>query len=114
MPSADTDMATDGVLLLASNHTSEIHIHFAAPDEYTLGPFEGAALRAERENERQERSDLVAIASCGPAHAQSAKFKFSFIDIYSGSYADPIETLKVDDYLKDGGNIIDHRNSTAS
>ncbi len=109
-PSADTDMVTDGLLLLASPQRKEIHLIYADTDEYSLGPFDGAVQRANRENEVQKRNDLVAVG-IDPAmpSANAEVCKYAFHDVVNDGYADAIETLELDEFLSEGGTIVDRR-----
>lgn len=111
-PSADTDMATDGVILLASYSRKEIHICCASDDEYELGPYHGTIRRASRENEAQGRDDLAGIAiDTGEISTVTPDIGFAFHDVVSNGYADVIDDVSIDVFLAEGGRIVDARSS---
>ena len=110
-PQADTDMATDGLFILVSKEKEEIQLHMASGDEYPLGPHQGAQLRAKRENEKNQRNDLVAasVDLSTPADSRSC-CRFAYHDAMDESeHADAIERISVEEFRAQGGRLEDLR-----
>ena len=112
IPSADTDMATDGLILLASQSRNEIHICYASRDEYELGPYPGSIRRANREGTAQQRTDLAGVR-IDPREASAIKpgIGFALHGLVADGYADVVAEISVVDYIAGGGTIVDARNS---
>ena len=110
-PSADTDMATDGVILLASKIKKEIQILYVSAEDYPLGPYKGAEHRAEEENAIENRDDLAPVGIDLKSKSLFEHIgRFAYFDIHdTQDRADPIEHISIDDYLKIGGVVIDKR-----
>ena len=109
--SADVDYVTDGLILLASTDKEEIILLYASNDEYRLGPDKGSVLRAERENQRGNRKDLVGIVF--DENMPSIKpelLDVAFRDIHdSRDHADAIAEVSQSKYRKSGGVLVDKR-----
>jgi hypothetical protein len=108
-PSADTDMATDGLFILVSKEKEEVQLHMAASDEYPLGPLDGAVLRAEKENQKNDRSDLVAVSVDLSTPSKTFGLgRFAYHDIFDeNEHSDAIERVSVSEFTINGGVIED-------
>ncbi|MGJ8674236.1 hypothetical protein [Rubritalea sp.] len=110
-PQADTDMATDGLLIVISRETNEIQLHLASAEQYPLGPYDGAKSCAMIQNNKHARSDLRAssIDIEAPSYS-SSNCNFAFHDILElAGHADVIESLTVDEFIRIGGTLHDYR-----
>jgi len=110
-PQADTDMATDGLFILTSKEREEIQLHMASGKEYSLGPYQGAQVRAKLENEKQHRNDLAATSLdlSEPAENRSCCL-FAFYDVFDQSgHADASEKITTVEFLARGGLLKDLR-----
>lgn len=134
VPSADTDMATDGLLVLTSKEKKEIFLCMALAEEYPLGPDEASRRCAIRLQEKLRRSDLAPVllnleepaikatwqdgrsfkVPAAQAHWRDSEFsswRFAFTDIYDeDDFADPVSELSCEEFIATGGVIIDSRN----
>ena len=112
-PQADTDMATDGLFILVSKDKEEIQLHMASSDEYPLGPYEGAKIRAARENKNNNRSDLVAASvDLNTMATYRSCSRYAYHDKHDeDGHADALERVSVEDFMAGGGEINDLRTS---
>jgi hypothetical protein len=109
-PSGDTDMVTDGLILLASVEQNELHILYAAEDEYSLGPYAATTLRARRENAKLNRHDLRPVSLDMNAISTTLRcVPFAFHDLIADGYADAIRELSIQEFTSNGGTVLDRR-----
>ena len=104
-PSADTDMATDGVVVLAGADGREIQVHKANKEEYDLGSEEGGRRLAARERGRQGRDDLRLVRAADPDGTLGGPF--AFYDLLSGGTADVVAPVSHEAFVARAGRLVD-------